>query len=86
MEALAMAAIAAVQKAGVADEITRRVFERPPADLLERLDPDDEASELCYRPMVELLLHEIVAVGSDKALNTFEQQRRIVWALDMAGF
>ena len=86
MEALAISALAAVEKAGMVDQVNRRLFDLDPDELLEAYDLDDGRSEYRYRPMVELLLHEIIAVGADSSLNAVEQQRRICWALDMAGY
>ncbi len=86
MEALAISALAAVQNAAMVDEVNRRLFDLPPEDLLEPLDPANGRSEYRYRPMVELLLQELTAVGADASLNGVERQRRIVWALEMAGF
>jgi hypothetical protein len=86
MEAMAISALAAAEKAGMVDQLNRRLFDLDPDELLELHNLDNGRSEYRYRPMVELLLHEIIAAGADSTLNAVEQQRRICWALDIAGF
>ena len=85
MEQLAVAAIGALQKAEMADEIHSRLFARPPADLIEWVDSGEGRSECRYRPMVELLLLELAAIGADSSIDVDEQQRRIHWTLEAAG-
>jgi hypothetical protein len=86
MEALAIAAVAAVQKAEMAEEVNHRLFHRPPAELFEPVGPGEQAGEQRYRLMVELLLREIAAVGAVPTIDAPERQSRIRWALEMAGF
>ena len=60
-----------------------RVLSRPPADLVET--PED-GSEPTFRPMVELLLLELAAVGTDGSLSPTERHTRAVEAMHLAGF
>ena len=86
LEFLAISAIGAADQAGMMDEVTRRVFERAPADLVEEYEAIKGAVQLRYRPMVELLLRELTAIGSAGRTDPAEQRLRITWTLDMAGF
>jgi hypothetical protein len=86
LELLAISAIGAAHKAGMMDEVTRRVFERAPDDLVEKCATRDGGVQVRYRPMVELVLLELNAIGSAANADVVEQQRRIMWTLEMAGF
>jgi hypothetical protein len=86
LEQLAISAVGAADKAGMLEEVTRRLFDRSPGELIEEVDKDASGRRRRYRPMVELLLLELSSIGSDTSADTAEQQRRIMWTLDLAGF
>lgn len=95
MQELALMAQDALEKGGLRDEVTmlrERVLERPPADLMDRLDSDDggggnnEGGERWQmKPVVELLLREIRAVALHPR-PIQERRHDIKWLLETAGF
>jgi hypothetical protein len=65
------------------NEFEVNVLSRPAADLVET--PDD-GSDPSFRPMVELLLLELAALGADASLSPTERHARAVAAMRLAGF
>jgi hypothetical protein len=86
MEALAISAVKVMQSVEMTDAINDRLFSRGPEELLEYIESTEKRRLRRYRPMVELLLREIVAIGADESLDIVRRRQRIEWALEMAGF
>jgi hypothetical protein len=92
MQELALMAQDALEKGGLREEVhtlRERVLERPPTDLMDRLDDDDGGGgggeRWQMKPVVELLLREIRAVALH-ARPIDERRHDIKWLLDTAGF
>jgi hypothetical protein len=89
MKNLALAAAAALEHANLRDlldTLHKRVFHRSADELCETEVVGEARWMFRYKPMVELLLREIIDVTRRAELSPEEQRRRIGWALDVAGF
>jgi hypothetical protein len=88
MTELAVRTIAALQDAGLVDEIDvlcEQVFRMPPDRLFDTELRDGTAWTLSYKPIVELLLiHVRETARSDRDL--VERRHEILWAVTAAGF
>jgi hypothetical protein len=88
MTELAVRTIAALQDAGLVDEIDllcEQVFRMPPDRLFDTEMTDGTAWTLSYKPMVELLLvHVRETARSDLTLS--DRREEILWAVAAAGF
>jgi hypothetical protein len=85
---LALAAIEALERGGLRDEIRllqERVLSRPASELMERIEDDERGERWTFLPMVELLLREVRAVAL-QTRSRDERRHDIVWLLDTAGF
>jgi hypothetical protein len=61
-----------------------RVLSRAPATLF---DPAAEGQETpSFKPMVELLLHELAALSADDTLPVADRHARAIEAMELAGF
>ena len=88
MRALALSALAALQGADLGD-VARTVHERVFGCSIDTLlEPYDENGIVRWRfkPMAELLLHELKQLASTDELTLTERRRRIEWTFEMAGF
>lgn len=88
MQALAASAITALQHANLVDEaqyVHAHVLARAPEELLERTVVGEQTI-WTFKPMVELLLHELryIATAPDMSLAVRREQAR--WAIEVAGF
>jgi hypothetical protein len=88
LQALQFGTLHALERAGLADlvqHVRERVFARDSAELCDVVKTDVDCWQVTYKPMIELLLHEIRHVA--RALHTSEEDRRmrIEWAMTMAG-
>jgi hypothetical protein len=89
MHNIAMAAVTALEQAGLADvlaELNTHVFERRSDDLCDEVVVGPGLRKCSYKPMVELLLREVAAVMKTKEISRDEQRTRVRWAIEMAGF
>jgi hypothetical protein len=89
MHALAHAAVSALEQAGMKDTLHAlqvRVFDHSHDELCDTEAAGDGVYRCSYKPMVELLLLEIVDVMRHRHLPAEGQRSRIMWALTMAGF
>jgi len=89
MEALVMAAIAALTKAEFADELAllqTRLFSRSPEVLFEIRQTATDAWHWSFKPMVELLLHHLRDVASATTRSQEDRRREILWVLEASGF
>jgi hypothetical protein len=89
MKNLAMSAVSALDQGGLRDVLTnlqQRVFDRSTEELCETERLGEGLWQFRYKPMVELLLREIVDVMKNRDLNRDDQRTRITWALEAAGF
>jgi hypothetical protein len=88
MQALAASAISALQHADLFEEaqyVHAQVLSRAPAALLERA-VIGEHTVWTFKPMVELVLHEIKHVATAPDLPTDARREQIRWAIEVAGF
>ena len=88
MQALAVAAITALQASDLAVEaelIHTRVLSRPPEQLLEQVTVGTQRVWM-FKPMLELLMHELRYTATAPDMTREERRERIHWTLDAAGF
>jgi hypothetical protein len=88
MQALAVAAITALQESDLAAEVQlihTRVLSRPPEQLLEPAHLGTQTSWM-FKPFVELLMLELRAIATAPDLSLEERRERTRWTLDVAGF
>jgi hypothetical protein len=88
MQALAASTITALQHANLVEEaqyVHAHVLARAPEELLERAAVGGQTI-WTFKPMVELLLHELrnIATASGVPLSVRREQAR--WAIEAAGF
>jgi hypothetical protein len=89
MKNLALAAAAALDQTNLRDlldTLHQRVFHRSADELCESEAVGEARWVFRYKPMVELLLREIIEVTRRGDLSPDERRRRIGWVLDVAGF
>jgi hypothetical protein len=89
MHNLAHAAVSALEQAGMKDTLhalQTRLFDRNNDELCDIQAITSGVFRCRYKPMVELLLLEVVAVMKHRDLGAEDQRSRILWALTMAGF
>lgn len=87
MQALA-AAVTALQESELTAEarlIDSRVLSRPPEELLEPVTVGAQ-TVWTFKPIVELLMHELRYIATAPGLSREERGERIRWTLDFAGF
>ncbi len=87
MHALSSSVAAALQRAGLSDlleDLRRRVIDRAPAEVCDSVESGNDL-HLRYKPMVELVLHEVRDVARMPHLSAGHRRHRIAWALTMAG-
>ena len=65
--------------------IHTRVLSRAPEQLLEQVIVGTQTVWM-FKPMVELLMHELRYIATAPDLSPAEQRERIRWTLDLAGF
>jgi hypothetical protein len=89
MKNLALAAVSALDQSRLEDVLGvlhTRVFDRETDELCDMVEAGPGRWHCSYKPMVELLLREIVAVLKDRELSRDEQRVRICWAIDASGY
>jgi len=89
MKNLALAAVSALDQNRLEDVLAvlqARVFDRESDQLCDMVEAGPGKWYCSYKPMVELLLREIVDVLKDRGLSRDEQRVRICWAIDASGF
>ena len=88
MRGLAMSAFAALERGELdhlLDPLNRRLFCRPPSDLMDVRRVGD-VYEWRFKPMIELLLRHVAGIAADENLSALRRETEILWAVDMAGF
>lgn len=88
MQALASSAIAALQEANLHEEahyVHARVLAQAPEALLERTVAGLQ-TVWTFKPMVELLLHELRYLSTAPKLTRNQRRERIRWTIETAGF
>jgi len=88
MRGLAMSAFAALERGELdhlLDPLNRRLFCRPPSDLMDVRRVGD-VYEWRFKPMIELLLRHVAGIAADEHLSALRRETEILWAVDMAGF
>jgi hypothetical protein len=89
MHTLAAAAVAALETANLVEEahqLHSRVLSRSPEALVEVLMVAEGVCRWDFKPIVELLLHEIRDAATASDLSIDERRTRIRWALEVSGF
>ena len=89
MRELALAAASALDDVDLSEELgalQTRVLGRPSDELFDVGQSDDGSWAWSFKPMVELLLREILDVAHKPAMPMPERRRQIEWALRMSGF
>ena len=88
MQALAASAITALQHCDLLEEakyVHSQVLARAPEALLERAVVG-ERTVWTFKPMVELVLHELRYIAITRDLSPEARRERVRWTLDVAGF
>ena len=88
IQALAVAAITAMHESDLSAEaqlIHARVLSRSPEQLLEKTTVGTQ-TVWTFKPLVELLMHEIRYIATAPELSVSERRERIRSTLDLAGF
>jgi hypothetical protein len=88
MQALAASAITALQRSDLLEEAQRvhsRVLTRAPEELLDRVQVGD-LHVWTFKPMVELLLHEVRYLATASDLSLEERRAQVHWTLEACGF
>jgi hypothetical protein len=88
IQALAVAAVTALQESDLTAEaqlIHTRVLSRSPEQLLEQVSVGAQTM-WTFKPIVELLMHELRYIATARDLSREERRERIRWTLDVAGF
>jgi len=89
MQALAAAAVSALGNAHLHEEaqyLHANVLGRSPEVLVEAVEFGPDLSKWGFKPIVELLLHEIVHLAAASELSTEARRAQIRWALEVSGF
>lgn len=89
MQSLALAAISALEEGNLREEaqyLHSTILARSPESLVDTSVVGENAFRWTFKPMVELLLHELreVALLPDLPLDTRRERAR--WAIEIAGF
>jgi hypothetical protein len=63
--------------------LDERVLSLQPEELFETAD---DGSESRFKPMLELLLRELTALGTSTSLSVVERETRALEAMHLAGF
>jgi hypothetical protein len=88
MEALVSSVLGALERAGLTDmvaELQHRVLDRRPEDLSDAVETGNSVLYLSYKPIIELLLHEVRDVSRMPHLSAQHRRDRITWAITAAG-
>ena len=88
IQALAVAAVTALEESELSAEaqlIHTRVLSRAPEQLLEQVSVGTQTVWM-FKPIVELLLHELRYIATASDLSHEQRRERIRWTLDLAGF
>jgi hypothetical protein len=88
MDALTDATLQALHRAGLADtagELQRRVLDRGLSETCELTEEEGETPRIAYKPMIELLLHEVRHVARMPHVTASDRRARIDWAMTLAG-
>jgi hypothetical protein len=88
VQTLAFATLHALERAGlqdVVDEVKRRVVDRTWEDTCDFVQTDGDSCQVSYKPMIELLLHEIKHAARAPHVTDDDRRVRIEWAMTMAG-
>ncbi len=88
MQQLVVSTFAALERRGLTDlfdVLHRRLFTRPPQDLMD-VQRAGDVSEWRFKPIIELLLRHIAQTADHDRMSTMDRQAEIVWAIEMAGF
>jgi hypothetical protein len=88
IQTLAFATLHALERAGlsdVMDDLKRRVLDRDWEDVCDIVPIDAESSRVTYKPIIELLLHEVKHVARAPHVSDDDRRIRIEWAMTLAG-
>jgi hypothetical protein len=88
MRDLALSTFSALERGELThllDPLNRRLFCRPPADLMD-VQRVGDAYEWRFKPMIELLLRHIAQIAADERRSSMQRETEIIWAVEIAGF
>ena len=89
MQSLAVAAISALEEGELREEahyLHSKVLARSPEALVDTFVVGENAFRWTFKPMVELLLHELCDVALLPDLPRDARRERVRWALEVSGF
>jgi hypothetical protein len=89
LQTLAASAVSALKSADLHQEaryLQTCVLGRSPDSLVEMVEPESGPRKWNFKPMVELLLREILHVATVRGLATEIRRARVRWALEASGF
>ena len=89
MQTLAASAVSALERAALHQEaryLQSVVLGRSPEALVEMTEVECGPRKCFFKPMVELLLREILHVASVRGLSIEIRRARVRWALEASGF
>jgi hypothetical protein len=81
--------VSALEAGGLSDQLDvleARVLARGPDAIFDGEPQPDHERALSFKPMVELLLREVLHLARLDALPTAARVEQIQWTLEMAGF
>lgn len=89
LQTLAASAVSALDSADLHQEaryLQSCVLGRSPDALVEMVEPEFGPAKWNFKPMVELLLREILHVATVRGLSIEIRRARVRWALEASGF
>jgi hypothetical protein len=89
MSELVVDVVSALEAGGLADQVDvlgARVLARGPQEIFDIASSQDDDGEMSFKPMVELLLREVLHLARLDALPAAVRVDQIRWTLEMAGF
>ena len=89
MQSLAVAAIAALEQGELREEaqyLHSKVLGRTPEAVVDTFVVGENTFRWTFKPMVELLLHDLCDVALLPDLSRDARRERVRWALEAAGF
>jgi hypothetical protein len=89
LQTLAASAVSALECADLHQEaryLKSCVLGRSPDALVEMVEPEFGPAKWNFKPMVELMLREILHVATVRGLSIEIRRARVRWALEASGF
>jgi hypothetical protein len=89
LQTLAASVVSALECAGLHQEaryLQSTVLGRSPGALIEMVEPEFGPSKWNFKPMVELLLREVLHVATVRGVSIEIRRARVRWAIEASGF